>query len=420
MSERPGPLAAALVLLALTAQSASGVTVSFPDFSTTTGLALNGAAAAVSTSDGTVLRLVPAAAAKSGSVFSSTTVNAADFSSFFSFRITNPGGISDGKGEQGADGFVFVVQPISSSVGVEFDIFFNGASDTSTNHLGIDLNGNVNSVAAIGVSPRWDDGNRWYAWVDYDGTTLEVRANQTGDRPVDPLLSRAVDIPTLIGQQDAFVGFTAGTGAAWAAHDIVTWTYFDHFNPGGPTTTTSTSPTTSSTSSSSSTSTTSATNTSNPSTSTTSTFPTTSTTTIPEGDPCDAMPDGPTFRSLNCRLTTLITATEAADALGDRLDNLIVPLGKAMEHVELAERLCAEGKARQPKVRLRHVARLLSQYSHRLRSRSLRRQVLEENREPFAQAADAIKVDARRLQRDLRCPDDAGIPQRRAGAAESA
>src|SRR5262245_28447534 len=276
------PTAAAWVaILALTARPARATTVSFADFSNTTGLTLNGSAAAVSSSDGMVMRLVPAIAAKSGSVFSTVTLNASGFSTAFSFRITNPGGISHSQGQSGPDGFVVVVQPVGSSVGgagaglgysgvtpslgVEFDLFYNGASDTSTNHLGIDLNGNVNSVTAVHVSPRWDDGNRWYAWIDYDGTTLEVRANQTGIRPIDPLLSRVVDIPMLLGQQDAFVGFTAGTGAAWAADDIIAWTYFDSFNPGGTTTSTSTS-TSSTTSSTSSPSTSTSTSTSSPST----------------------------------------------------------------------------------------------------------------------------------------------------------
>jgi hypothetical protein len=465
-------VAAALALLA--ARAASATTVSFADFSNTTGLTLNGSAAATSTNDGAVLRLVPAVAAKSGSVFSSATVHAADFSTSFSFRITNPGGVTDAQGQQGADGFVFVVQPVSSSIGgagsglgysginpslgVEFDIFFNGASDTSTNHLGIDLNGNVNSVVAVPVSPRWDDGNRWYAWVDYNGTTLEVRANQTGIRPVDPLLSRVVDIPTLIGQQDAYVGFTAGTGAAWAAHDVISWIYFDRFNPGGTTTSTSTSTSstststsststsTSSTTSSTSTSTsTSTSSTSAPASSTTSTSsstsststptsststsssssttttsappatttsttqprPTTTTTTIPEGDACDTDAIGPTFRSLDCRLAALLEATKAADELGDLREKLIVTLGNASERENLAESWCTKGKTRQASVRLRQVTQQLAQYKQRLRGLPARNRIPEEIREPLAQAADTIRIDARSLRSALACPEDA-------------
>jgi hypothetical protein len=454
--------AAVFALSALTARSAPATTVSFNDFSDTTGLTLNGSATPASTNDGMVLRLVPAVAAKSGSVFSSATVHAADFSTAFSFRITSPGGATDAQGQQGADGFVFVVQPVSSSiggagsglgysginpsVGVEFDLYFNGASDTSTNHLGIDLNGNVNSVVAVHVTPRWDDGNRWYAWVDYDGTTLEVRANQTGSRPAAPLLSRVVDIPALIGQPDAFVGFTAGTGAAWAAHDIIDWIYFDRFNPNGTTTSTSTSTSTSSTSSSTSTSTSSSTSssstptpstsssmsstsipassTSTSSTSTTATSapptstttsttaprPTTTTTTIPEGESCETEADGPTFRSLDCRLGALRDATQARDGLGDLRERLLVTLGKAKDRNDLAASWCSKAKTRQTSVRLRQVAQQLAQYGHGLRGLAARKHIADEIREPLAETADAIRADARVLRGDLACPEDATSP----------
>jgi hypothetical protein len=449
MSRTLRPIAAATLAL-LASRTASATTVSFADFSNTTGLTLNGSAASTSTSDGKVLRLVPAVAAKSGSVFSSATVRAADFSTAFSFRITNPGGVADAQGQQGADGFVFVVQPVSSSIGgagsglgysginpslgVEFDLFYNGASDTSTNHLGIDLNGNVNSVVAVPVSPRWDDGNRWYAWVDYDGTTLEVRANQTGIRPVDPLLSRVVDIPTLIGQQDAYVGFTAGTGAAWAAHDIISWIYFDRFNPGGTTTSTSTSSsstststsstststststsstgassssTTSTSSSTSSTSTSTSSTSTSTSTSTTTSPPPTTTTTIPEGDACETEAIGPTFRSLGCRLAALLEATQAADDLGELREKLLVALGKARDRDNLAESWCTKGKTRQASGRLRQVTQQLAQYRQKLRGLPARSRFPEEIREPLAQAADTIRTDARSLRSDLVCPEDA-------------
>ena len=50
--------------------------ISFPDFSDTTGLTFNGSAAGVNTSDGDVLRLTPALASQSGSVFNDVTINA--------------------------------------------------------------------------------------------------------------------------------------------------------------------------------------------------------------------------------------------------------------------------------------------------------------------------------------------------------
>ena len=72
------------------------------------GLPLNGASAVV----GNVLRLTPSSPFVSGSTFSTNTVSLtsdSSFSNFFTFRMSNTGGISDEDG-QGADGIVFTLQ----------------------------------------------------------------------------------------------------------------------------------------------------------------------------------------------------------------------------------------------------------------------------------------------------------------------
>lgn len=227
--------------------------ITFNDFSSTDGLTLNGDAATATTGDGEVLRLTPASGSQAGSVFSNAMVNASDFSTFFEFRITEPGGAFDGY-ETGADGLVFVVQSVSSdiggaghgigyagisdSVGVEFDTWYNSwNNDPDSNHVGIDINGNVNhgsgSPNTVSVTPNFDDGNLWYSWIDYNGSELEVRVNQTGIRPDDPLLSQSLDIALILGEEDAYVGFTSGTGAAWGNHDIISWEYRDGYDPVG-------------------------------------------------------------------------------------------------------------------------------------------------------------------------------------------
>src|SRR5262245_47242123 len=110
------PALMSVALLFAFAGQARATTILFSDFTSTLGLVLNGSTATAVTGDGTVLRLVPAAPNQSGSAFSQATINAGTFSTFFKFRLTNPAGISDGV-EVGADGFVFVVQPVSSSIG---------------------------------------------------------------------------------------------------------------------------------------------------------------------------------------------------------------------------------------------------------------------------------------------------------------
>ena len=87
---------------------------------------------------------------------------------------------------------------------------------TKLNHIGVNINGNVNRgagsphTANIGDDTvredGFDNGEIWHAWVDYDGTTVEVRTNQTGIRSLLPDLTRVLDLPTILGQDDAYIG----------------------------------------------------------------------------------------------------------------------------------------------------------------------------------------------------------------------
>lgn len=241
------PLACTLAALAALAGAGpvGAQTISFPDFSSTAGLQLNGDAAAV----GNRLVLTPATFNQGGSAFSTTTVtlNAnASFSTFFAFEILGRGGLGNG-----ADGLTFTVQPnannvggiggglgyvgIGNSVAVEFDTFDNSEFGGS-NHVGVDLNGSVNSVVSTPeIGPDFDDAAPWYAWVDYDGATdnLEVRWAQTAVRPVGAMLAHTVDLTTVLGTPNVFVGFTAGTGAGFGEHAILSWSFVNDFVPGG-------------------------------------------------------------------------------------------------------------------------------------------------------------------------------------------
>ena len=239
-------LAAAMTLgVSLTA---SATTISFTNFSSTAGLQLNGnAATAVDDSSRNVLRVTPSAGNQSGSVFSTSAVNLgsdASFSTKFRFNFNH-------QFNTGADGLVFVVQTVSNtaggggggigyyglpnSVGIEFDNWNNGAGDgNSANHVGIDLNGNVNSVALNTSLPvLLDSGQDLFAWIDYNGATdlLEVRLSDVDSRPAAALLSYGVDLVSVLGTPNAFVGFTSGTGAAGANHDVIAWEFRDTFAP---------------------------------------------------------------------------------------------------------------------------------------------------------------------------------------------
>lgn len=243
-------------LLGIATVDAAAVTIRYEDFSSTAGLSLNGDAAQATTADdGAVLRLAPATENQTGSVFLNSALDVSAFSTFFAFRITNPGGVSDGT-EVGGDGLVFVVQAGSptalggggggigyggllDSVGVEFDTWQQTRvaddpqswDDPSSNHVGVNLNGAMESVATVNVAPGFDDGNLWYGWIDYDGGMLEVRANQTGVRPGTALLSLAVDIPSLLDTSLGYVGFSSATGGAYGDHDLVRWEHRDRYDP---------------------------------------------------------------------------------------------------------------------------------------------------------------------------------------------
>ncbi|ODU90843.1 MAG: hypothetical protein BGO61_07070 [Thiobacillus sp. 65-69] len=241
----------ALVSGLVLASQAGAAVISYTDFSSVAGLTINGNAAQA----GNVLRVTPANFSQSGSAFSTSTVSLASnasFSTYFQFRFTSAGGSCDGLG-CGADGLVFVVQTVGNnvggigggigyqgipnSVGIEFDTWNNGGGDNnSSNHIGIDINGSVTSVVLTEVTEAdMNDGDIWNAWVDYNSATqmLEARLTRSAVRPSTALLSYAVDLATVLGTTNAYVGFTSGTGAAYANHDVLSWTLEDRFAPIG-------------------------------------------------------------------------------------------------------------------------------------------------------------------------------------------
>ncbi|MBN8509576.1 MAG: PEP-CTERM sorting domain-containing protein [Burkholderiales bacterium] len=230
----------------------AAVVIDYPDFSSTAGLQINGHAAQV----GSVLRITPANYSRAGSAFSTNTVSlasGASFSTYFQFRFTNPGGSHDGQG-LGADGLTFVVQTvannvggagggigylgINNSVGVEFDTWNNGGGDNnSSNHVGINVNGSVSSLALTEVTEAdMNGGDVWNAWVDYNSSTqlLEARLSLSASRPTAALVSLTRDIAADLGSTNAYVGFTSGTGAAFADHDVLRWTLTDNYSPIDP------------------------------------------------------------------------------------------------------------------------------------------------------------------------------------------
>jgi RHS repeat-associated protein len=240
---------------------ASLSSLSYSDFASLGGLKLNGSTAGINQKPvvlggQTVLRLTDRFG-QAGSAFAtqplplgSTSANPT-FDASFAFQITSSGGAGDGDGP-GGDGFTFVLvgQPnqlgsggagigyggITPSLAVEFDTYNNGGIDqNSGNHVGIDVNGNVASVALTPVAVRFNDGAVWHAWVDYNGATLEVRVSQTTVRPDKPTLTASIDLKGIFaGSTSIFAGFTSGTASATGDHDIRSWSMtYDALGPPG-------------------------------------------------------------------------------------------------------------------------------------------------------------------------------------------
>ena len=224
--------------------------IDFSDFSSASGYTLLGSAQKA----GNTLQLVPSTINQVGGVVFNKPVDiSSGFSASFSFTFSKPGA---------GDGMVFVIKnPASSgmfkysgtstitglgytgeaigygdrygvpgirqSVAVEFDSHVNNTvwngsqvtNDINDNHIAIDANGSMMSLAQVAVTPDFNSANPWYAWVDYDGATLSVSVNQTGEKPVVAMLSYGtLENPFIIsdytGSSTALVGLTASTGGA--------------------------------------------------------------------------------------------------------------------------------------------------------------------------------------------------------------
>lgn len=216
------------------------VTLALPDFNETESadpiVYTSGSAAVVAGG----VRLNESTGTRAGAAYYKLPVTFSSqrsFSAYFTFRITKPY-CKDNVEQTGADGLAFIIQPdvdrqgkaaggvgyqgIPQSVAVEFDTFHNSEyKDPVKNHVGISVNGSVESVATAEVPFALNDGTLYHAWVDYDGKSdeLQARIATTAVRPTTPILSHKVDLEPVLGGEQ-FVGITGSTGACWEQHDV--------------------------------------------------------------------------------------------------------------------------------------------------------------------------------------------------------
>jgi hypothetical protein len=210
--------------------------VNFSSGFTSTGLTFNGSAKLT----GTRLRLTDGGASEAASAFYNTPLNLQSFTTDFTFQLTNPNG----------DGFAFVIQNsgvnalgplggglgygpetpggtpgIAKSIAIKFDLYSNAGE--GTNSTGLYTNGAspTTPATALGGNVNLHSGDTFSVHMAYDGTTLTMTITDV-NVPADIFTtSWAVNIPSIVGSNTAYAGFTGGTGGATATQDIVTWAF---------------------------------------------------------------------------------------------------------------------------------------------------------------------------------------------------
>ena len=231
------------IVLGCRVAAADTVLVNYPDFSSTSGLNLQGATSKV----GNVLRVSGTSGANgdAGSAWNMTQQPVASgFSTTFRFQITQLTGINDDDGNNGGDGFAFGIQNssgtalgatgggmgyggITNSVAVEFDTFRNALiGDPNGNHISVHTGGTAaNSDLedhSLGIAtnlPNMSDGNIHTAGILYVPGTMTVSLDGADVLTVPLNLSTKLNL----NSGNAWMGFTAGFSGASENHDILNW-----------------------------------------------------------------------------------------------------------------------------------------------------------------------------------------------------
>lgn len=245
--------------LALVAGSATSARADFayPNFNSIAGLTLNGAAI----QSAPTLSVTPPVRASAGSFWRNDRQTISNgFESTFTFRVRDVAGL-------GADGFAFLIHNaaagtaalgggggamgyatnevfsslpgntgIENSLAIEFDMWdntggwddFNSSKSISVQTNGTQANRPSAAFSRGQVSPLADfgDGAVHTVRLSYAPGILDIYL----DNLVTPVLTVNVNLATTLALHngsDAFVGFTAGTGALANAqrHEILSWEF---------------------------------------------------------------------------------------------------------------------------------------------------------------------------------------------------
>jgi hypothetical protein len=183
---------------------------------------------------GGALQLTDGGPGEARTAWYATPVNIQSFVTDFNFQQTSAS----------ADGFTFAIQNssrgfyglgvnggglgyqgIGSSVAVKFDLYSN--SGEGADSTGFYTNGATPTLPSVDMTAsgiNLHSGDIMHAHITYDGTTLTLIITDTVTKATFTT-STAINIPTTVGANTAFVGFTGGTGGLTAVQNILNWTY---------------------------------------------------------------------------------------------------------------------------------------------------------------------------------------------------
>ncbi len=178
------------------------------------------------------LQLTDGGIYEAGSAFYATPVNIQSFTTNFTFQLSNPI----------ADGVTFTIQNVgptalgiygkglgyaglAKSLALKFDLHSN--SGEGPDSTGLYLNGAMPTVPAVNLTPSGVDlhsGDYMNAQVTYNGATLTLTLTDAITLATFTQ-SFTVNIPSVVGGNTAYVGFTGGTGSSSASQKFTSWTY---------------------------------------------------------------------------------------------------------------------------------------------------------------------------------------------------
>lgn len=136
-----------------------------------------------------------------------------------------------GQSAVGQSGGGLGYQGIATSLAVKFDLFSNAGEGTDS--TGIYTGGAAPTVPAIDLTPTGivlRSGDVMHAHMTYDGTNLTMTLTDTVTNATATEVF-PVNIPSLVGGNLAYVGFTGGTGGSTSTQNVLSWTYEDSPGP---------------------------------------------------------------------------------------------------------------------------------------------------------------------------------------------